>query len=423
MKSIFDAGDLAFVSNVGTLSQPGITRATFNTVPASSKPPQLFSHSDQQVQWQSSIPDKPFTSGWGGRLADMLHASSNAASPEYLGLSMGVSVAGVNSFQVGINNQPYVMSSTGVADFDGFGPSNVGYADALNTAAHRPFVNYDPLNPSTAYKNNHQGWRLRALEQLLAMNHANLFDAAYATTKKNARITEGTVGGALAQTDGSNTGSNASIDSYFTNAFAGTGISANNDFTNQLKMVARLILGSGGLGNHRQVFFVQQTGYDTHTSQIPTNGTPAVARTDQGHHLLLATLSCAIKGFYDAINNHSAGGASLWNKVVAFSASDFTRTLTPNKTDSTGGSDHAWGGHAFVLGGAVQGKKIYGTFPLLQTNGGIDCTGNRGRWIPSTSVDQYTAKIAEWAGVPNGSLATIFPNLSRFGAGTNLGFL
>ncbi|HYF35604.1 MAG TPA: hypothetical protein VD994_09970, partial [Prosthecobacter sp.] len=236
LKSLFDAGYLAFITNVGTLTQPGVTRANF-AQPSPTKPPQLFSHSDQVLQWQSSIADQPFTSGWGGRIADILHPVDNTGSG---GLAMGVSIAGVNSFQVGVNEQPFVMSTAGALDFDGYGPSNVGYADALVNTALKPFVpppnGYDPLT-STNYKTTGQGWRLKALEKLMAMNHANLFDKSFEATAKTARVTEGIVADTLAYTSGS-AADKPTLDSYFTAAFGGNAGAANTDFANQLKMVA-----------------------------------------------------------------------------------------------------------------------------------------------------------------------------------------
>ncbi len=107
----------------------------------------------------------------------------------------------------------------------------------------------------------------------------------------------------------------------------------------------------------------------------------------------------------------------MWDSVVTFSASDFTRTFTANKTDSSAGSDHAWGGHQFVMGGPVRGGRIYGKFPVLltgTTTNSMDATGSSGRWIPSTSVDQYSAVLANWLGVSTDALADIFPNLTRF---------
>ena len=117
------------------------------------------------------------------------------------------------------------------------------------------------------------------------------------------------------------------------------------------------------------------------------------------------------------------------DNVVTITHSDFTRTLTPNGQDAaTAGSDHGWGGHQIVLGGPVNGGQIYGAFPSLALGAGLDAgSSNRGRWIPTTSVDQYAAVSAKWLGVDPSYLADIFPNLSRFdspfGGTANLGFL
>lgn len=439
LKTLFDAQKLAFVCNVGTLvGTTTVTRANFNTLPAAAKPPQLFSHSDQQTQWQSSVPDKPFTSGWGGRLSDYLVSASAGFNANSAGLAIGISVNGVNSFQVGVNEQPYVLGTSGATPFTGYTTS---YANALTNSNLKPFISgasgYDPLAGTvssvtgTNYQNTQQGWRLRAVEQLMAMNHANLLDKEHEAVSKSARLSEGLVSDALSYTDGTATAKNGtvypSLDSYFIAAF-GSSTAANTDFANQLKMVARLIIGNKALltdgfqGNDRMVFFTQQGGYDLHTSQIATNTTNTAVNTAAGHYALYDVLAKAIKAFHDAINGHPRGGAALWNDVMGFSSSDFTRTLTPNKTDSSGGSDHAWGGHHFVIGGAVKGKKIYGQFPTLVVNSGIDCTGNRGRWIPSTSVDSYAAKMAKWMGVADADIAGIFPNLTRFSS-TNLDFV
>lgn len=405
LKTMFDAGHLAFVCNIGTMTQPNVTRANFGTLPASQKPPQLFSHSDQQVQWQSSVPDKPFTSGWGGRIADILDGVHNL---DENALSMSVSVNGINSFQKGIQQQPYVMGSTGVSSYSGFGSP---YNSSLTNATLQPFTGYDPMvtpgSTGSNYQNNNSGWRLAAFEQMMAMSHNSLFDQGYINVAKSARVTEGLVGNALALTDAGN--GTTSLDPFFANAFTGSGLnSLTEDFSRQMKMVARLIIGNSALNNKRQIFFVQLGGWDTHTSQIPSDG--STATTTQGYYRLMRLLSCSLKGFYDSVS--SVPG--LWNDVMAFTASDFTRTFTPNKTDATGGSDHGWGGHMMVMGGAVKGKRVYGTFPNLTVNGGMDVQGNRGRWIPTTSVDQYAAVIAKWFGVDAGQMAAVFPNLSRF---------
>lgn len=414
LATMFAAQDLAFLANIGTLvGTQQINRANFNSLPASTKPPQLFSHSDQQVQWQSSIPDRPFVNGWGGRIADAIAGLNDGD------LGVSVSIAGANSFQVGVSEQPYFMSSSGaITALTGFagGTPNTVYGGALRNTALRPdFVNLltpgagkyspaaslgagaDPL-ASTNYLNSTAGWRFRALEQIMAASHASLFDGTYSDTPKSARDTEGLVGTALAMT----AAPNPTLDQFFNNWFpAGFGIT---DLGNQLRVVARMIAGRSQLNNRRQIFFVQVGGWDTHTSQIPN---PTTA--NQGHYSLVNNISRSIRAFKDAMVS-----LGMWDSVMLFTASDFNRTLTPNKNDNTGGSDHAWGGHSLVAGGAVKGGQICGQFPDLTVNGGIDCTGNRGRWIPSTAVDQKAALIAKWFGCTDSQIAAIVPNLTRF---------
>lgn len=412
IKDMFNADELAFVANTGTLVQPGITRANYASSP---KPPQLFSHSDQVTQWQSSVPDAPFTSGWGGRIADLLDPAFNAGGTA----SMSISIAGVNSFQVSPTGAvtPYIMSSGGVVSLAGYGTN---YASAVNDTS-QVFVDSN-------YRTNEQGRRLRAFEQIARLSNASLMENAYNGVIETARLTEGVVGTALQATvDGTGT----TLDTHFTNAFAGApgGITpTTNAFTSQMKLVARLIAGRSSLGNDRQIFFVQLGGFDTHTTQIPTGGTQFTT----GHTGLMNILNCTLKAFRDSLQT-----LGVWNNVVTCTASDFTRTFTANKTDASAGSDHAWGGHTMVMGGPVRGGRIYGKYPVLKLGGvtnSIDATGSSGRWIPSTSVDQYAAVLARWLGVDVGNLSTIFPNLTRFNSApfnsildldgsANLGFL
>jgi uncharacterized protein (DUF1501 family) len=106
----------------------------------------------------------------------------------------------------------------------------------------------------------------------------------------------------------------------------------------------------------------------------------------------------------------------LSQQVTCFTASDFGRTFPSNGQ----GSDHGWGSHHLILGGAVKGQRTYGQFPVLTVNGPNDTS--TGRWIPTTAIDQYFATLATWFGVDNSNLSTVFPNLGRFTT-NNLGFI
>jgi uncharacterized protein (DUF1501 family) len=185
----------------------------------------------------------------------------------------------------------------------------------------------------------------------------------------------------------------------------------------QLQMVARLIaagstpVANGGFGMKRQIFFCQIGGYDLHTGQ--TNySTNSPSNVLLGAHTnLLAELSQSMLAFQRAMEQ-----LSLSDNVTSFTASDFGRTFPSNGQ----GSDHGWGSHHLILGGAVNGQRTYGSFPALTINGPNDTS--TGRWIPTTAIDQYFATLATWFGVDSGNLATVFPNLGRFPV-PNLGFI
>ena len=149
----------------------------------------------------------------------------------------------------------------------------------------------------------------------------------------------------------------------------------------------------------RQVFFVSTGGFDQHDDLV----------ADQPG--LLGNISSSVKAFHDALAE-----MGMDNSVTLFTHSDFGRTLTSNGD----GSDHAWGGIQFVMGGAVRGQRIYGQYPLLEIGSAQDVGG--GRFIPTTSADQYAATLANWFGVQDADLAKVAPSIGNF-AQRNLGFL
>jgi len=349
LQGLWDAGQLAVVANVGTLLHP-LTQAQYlaSSVPV---PQNLFSHIDQQHQWQSSLSDAPSNTGWGGRLADQV-AALNASST----VPAMISTAGNNLFVTGSASQALAIPTTGTFGLAGIGTSSAAIA------------------------------RRTALETLLGLDRGpDLVNAAQdvmAGSLKSAEI----VNPILASTT-------TPVSAYFASQTSG--------FARQLLAIAKLIEARAVLGARRQVFLVSLGSFDTHSLELRT------------HDTLFAELGSGLKAFHDAMN-----GIGVGPSVTSFTLSDFSRTLKPN---STGGTDHAWGNHHFVAGGAVKGRKMYGRWPTLAL-GGPDDAGSEGRWIPTIAVDQYAATLASWFGVNAQGLSAVLPNLAAFTPST-LGFV
>jgi uncharacterized protein (DUF1501 family) len=386
LQTLFGEGKLAFLFNTGTLVYP-VTRTQY--LAGINKPPQLFSHADQQTQWQTSVPDQPPTTGWGGRCADLLNAVQPNAP-----ISLMVSLAGANTFEVGNIISQYSVSTSG----------------AISLAL--------PGTPSGGANTN----RLPALMSILGLPYTNLQAQAYAGAAEHAINTSSLLNNAI---------SNTMAASYWTNVNTNTGVAGfptkitppeggaafTSSLSPQLQMVARLIAAgstaaaSGGFGMKRQIFFCQVGGYDLHTGQTSySNNNPSNVLIG-AHTNLLAELSQSMFAFQRAMEQ-----LGLANNVTSFTASDFGRTFPSNGQ----GSDHGWGSHHLILGGAVNGQRTYGQFPALTINGPNDTS--TGRWIPTTAIDQYFATLATWFGVDPGNLSTVFPNIGRF-ASPNLGFI
>ena len=346
LASLFNQGKLTMVANVGTLVAP-TTRADYINGTAA-VPINLFSHEDQSVQWMTSVPDRAdLRTGWGGRTAD-LAASLNGNSR----VSLALSIAGTNTFEVGNTVIPYLISPDGSLGLRGLGSGNPN-----------------------------EGIRIQGFKNLLNLPHNKLFEAAYADTMSRSIAENEVLSSALAGI------------TPLTTQFPDT------ELGRQLAMISKLIAARGTLGMQRQIFFCAVGGYDTHGDQLGAQAG------------LLAELSQGLSAFYNATVE-----LGVEQSVTTFSASDFGRTLPTNGA----GSDHGWGSHQFVMGGAVRGNRLYGTFPTLAVNGPDDTED--GRWIPTTSVDEFSATMARWFGVSDSDLPTVFPNIGRF-ANPNLGFL
>jgi uncharacterized protein (DUF1501 family) len=383
LKDLFQAGKLATLFNVGPLLFP-TTRIQYQKKLVA-LPPQLFSHSDQVVHWQTSLPDQPPRSGWGGRVADYLHPYQTELLEDEVNrakIALCTSIAGANTFEVGNTVQQFHVSTGG--------------AVTLSGAA------------TTTERGN-------VVRRIARLPQTNLQADAFGDVIDNA-ITAGTIlNDSIAATS-----SSATPPWVWTTPFPSSSLG------DQLKMVARIIAGRKNLKIKRQIFFVSAGGYDTHTSQFGGNDDDPQTGSHAG---LLSTLSQAIGAFQAAIEqialstNANIGDPALANSVVGFTTSDFGRTFPTNGQ----GSDHGWGSHHLIFGGngnptsgAVIGKKTYGTFPVLQVNGPDDTS--TGRWIPTTSVDEYSATMAKWFGVDAAHLPVVFPNLGRF-AHPDLGFM
>jgi uncharacterized protein (DUF1501 family) len=344
MQPLFNQKKLAIVANTGPLLAP-TTRDQFRarTVPL---PPQLFSHSDQVTHWQTSWPDQVAKTGWGGRLADVINSFNSGAQ-----LSMSISLAGANVFQIGSEVFPYSVSPTG--------------------AISLWYYNEAWSNPETL-----------VTKAMLDASYGNLFEKSYSQIFKrsieNSQKLTRVLAGAPA------------INTVFPEKVR---------LAEQLKMVAKLISVRGALGVRRQVFFVEAHGFDTHGEQPVT------------HANLLREVSQSLGAFYQATVE-----LGVANNVTTFTESEFGRTYKSNGK----GSDHGWGNHQFVMGGAVKGGQIYGTMPIQRINGPDDTSD--GRWIPTLSIDEYAGTLAQWFGVLSTDLPQILPNIGRFNR-SNLGFL
>lgn len=174
---------------------------------------------------------------------------------------------------------------------------------------------------------------------------------------------------------------------------------ADNQLAKQLRAVARLIAARDILGMRRQVFFVSLPGFDNHDGLM------------KNHPVLMSKLDDAVASFYEAIVE-----LGVEQQVTLFTASDFGRALAPNAD----GSDHGWGGHHFVIGGAVNGGRFYGRAPHVSIE--TDDQVGQGRLLPTTAVDEYAATLARWFGASEGDLKDIFPNIGNF-SNTAIGFV
>ena len=349
LQAAFNHGSAALLANVGTLVEP-VTVAQYQAGTAT-LPQNLFSHNDQQVLWQNGDGVSTNTTGWAGRISDILGASSGGTLP------MVLSVSGAQIFCSGNQSQPVVVtpgSPNAVACFQ---------------------------NPSACSA------RLASAQQLLSFDTGVKLIQADETITSNAYTYSTTLAQALASAPTLST------------VFPGGG--GSGSLAAQLQQIAQIISVQSAIGASRQIFFALLGGFDTHSSEAST------------HNALLGQLDSGLLAF-----NQAMAELNVSNQVTTFTMSDFNRVLQPN---TAGGSDHAWGSHHIITGGAVNGGQVYGTFPTLALGGPDDVVGN-GSWLPTTSNSQYANTLATWFGVPAAQMPAVLPCLSNFSA-QSLGFV
>ena len=360
MQNLFNQGKLAVLCNNGPLVEP-LTRTTYQNG-TGKKPLQLFSHSDQVQLFQTAIANNVSQTGWAGRLADRTQGLNGAAT-----FPNNVSIAGINLFLSGVDTRQLA-----VAD------SNTSLANVLQLTM--------------------SGTTSEQASRLVAFNDLRTLDNNFKLVKAAGDTRSSSI-----QTDNALSSVNPTLATVFPNTNLGR----------QLKQVALLIKAcidpTAGINMKRQIFFTQLGGFDTHSAEI------------NGQGGLLTQVSQAINAFCAATVE-----LGIQDKVTTFTMSDFGRTLQPAGTGlNTVGTDHAWGNHQLIVGGSVLGHTLYGTYPTLRLGGPDDTDGGsnpRGRWIPTTSVEQYAATLATWYGLSTADLPAVFPLIGRFST-ANLGFM
>ena len=336
LKAIYDQGKAAVLANIGPMRAP-MTMAQYrnNSVP---RPMGLFSHNDQQSDWQSFGPEGTRI-GWGGRMGDLFASANsyqNVTAISTSGAAVFVSGSSVAQLQLGNNGAQGI-------------PALQANANVFSTtSASAPLKDIMTAASSHVLANDYNKIVKRSTEAAAAINTA--LGAVTLTTQ-----------------------------------FPGTGLG------NQMRNVARMIAARQALGARRQVFHVSIGGFDQHSGLVA------------GHGPLWTQISAAMAAFYNATVE-----LGIANNVTAFTASDFGRTL-----DSNGqGSDHGWGAHHMVVGGAIKGGEMYGTWPDTVLRGPNDV--GRGNLLPTTSVDQLVGTFATWFGVPSGSMKDVIPNATNW---------
>jgi uncharacterized protein (DUF1501 family) len=363
-------GRLATIFNVGPLSTP-LSKAQYRAAPPNSGlvPCGLYSHSDQQTLWENGTSDPLVRTGWGGRAVDAL----SMATPVVASGASG-------RFGLSSRSGPLVVANPGTV----FGAIELAN-EPWRTQYRQPLARANALRSLYA----------QPQDSVLGQAYADIGKASFEVSERLAAIVAVQPGEA---------GANPAISAAFSSLLVGGKIST--AIGRQLYQIAKLVASNSTVGGNRQIYAASQRDYDTHGSQA--EGGPSTGI----HANLLKDLGDATTAFDQAMRNLGLG-----DSVTLFTQSDFGRTFKPNKS---GGTDHAWGNHHLVLGGAVRGGRSYGAYPELVLGGaddvGVENWELQGRWIPTTSVAQYAATLLKWFGASPSELDSILPNLRNFSA-------
>jgi uncharacterized protein (DUF1501 family) len=358
LKQLFDKQKMAVLLNVGTLLEP----VKKSTIDSAELPPKLFSHNDQRDFWQSLEPDGA-KSGWGGRISQSLQPASTLTFNQQLFSS--VMVTEDESGGWCFNDGSDVMASPSLDSF------SIRFSGTSS-----PYNAYGMPIPDSV---------VEAVTTQTSNSVTNLIQADYIDVTKRSHAAHRVLSATLEK--------NADADAKF----------QSNPLVRKLRMVARFIKARGTLGLKRQVFFVSMSGFDTHSGQSVGNSL---------HAGLLRQLSEGLTDFYEQTR-----ALGIEDQVTTFTASDFGRSW-----GNGDGSDHGWGSHYFVMGGAVKGGQFFGTSPHVTGRDDGDDNYRNGILIPTSSVDQVAATMAAWMGVSRESRKAVFPRLENFPR-QNLGFM
>ncbi len=338
VQNMYNQGKLAFISNIGTLVEPVTKEQVWND--ESKLPLGLFSHSDQIRQWQTALPQERSAVGWGGKIADLIGDTNSNEN-----ISMNISMNGGNMFQTGAKSIPYTM---------------------------------DPWEGANGINGYNEDWifnemRKQSIDNMVDKQYADVFKQTYVDVIRVSRDAYLQISEQLETL------------SPFTTQFS------ENDISQSMHMVAKMIALRESLGMKRQIFFVEYDGWDHHDEVLDSQ------------YSMLSVVSKAMGEFNQVMEE-----MQLSDCVTTFTVSEFGRTLTSNGN----GTDHGWGGNVMVSGGAVNGGRIFGDYPILGLESELEIGG--GVYIPTTSTDVYFAELAMWLGVAATDLTTLFPNLGNF---------